>query len=117
MTERKKEYQRRYSLENRERLYKQDATRRAKLSAYVRSIKKRSPCTDCNQFFSDYPEVLEFDHVGTDKSSAVARLVSQGVSQDRIDLEISKCELVCANCHRIRTITRLGEARSISPVS
>jgi hypothetical protein len=28
------------------------------------------------------------------------------LSKKRIDLEIAKCEIVCSNCHRIRTHIR-----------
>lgn len=95
-----------YARENRERYYALDAARRAEMSAYVRGIKASSSCVDCDQSFSDFPEVLEFDHIGTDKIAAVARLVGQGCGRAKIDAEIAKCELVCANCHRIRTVRR-----------
>ena len=45
---------------------------------------------------------MQFDHIGTDKISSVSRLVS-GRSRQAVLDEIEKCELVCANCHSIRT--------------
>lgn len=38
------------------------------------------------------------------KTKNISRMVSN--SLDKIMLEISQCELVCANCHRIRTYMR-----------
>lgn len=59
-----------------------------------------NPC-DCGE--SD-PVVLEFDHNdGVDKESAVSTMVLQGMGFDRIDFEIAKCTVRCANCHRRRT--------------
>jgi len=58
---------------------------------------------DCNN--SDY-RVLEFDHVNGKKINNVSTMVSCGWSLDSIKNEINKCEIVCANCHRIRTFSR-----------
>ena len=33
---------------------------------------------------------------------------ASGWSLQKIQEEITKCEVVCANCHRIRTATRAG---------
>ena len=63
-------------------------------------------CVDCGA--SDV-RVLEFDHLG-DKVADVSRLV-QGASLDRVRAEIAKCDVVCANCHKIRTRARLGDYR------
>jgi hypothetical protein len=47
---------------------------------------------------------MDFDHVGEDKTANVCRLMNHG--WQTILAEIAKCELVCANCHRIRTQKR-----------
>ena len=46
---------------------------------------------------------MDFDHVKGNKDRAISVMVGQKVSKDRILREIEKCELVCANCHRLRT--------------
>lgn len=58
------------------------------------------PCVDCGE--TD-PVVLEFDHVRGVKSSNVVKLAHGGYSWSRIEKEIGKCEIRCANCHRRRT--------------
>lgn len=87
------------------------AAQRARVAAcraYVREI-KTGPCADCKRQYPWY--VMEFDHIsghrgpGDDK---VASLVTQGTLA-RVQREIAKCELVCANCHRIRTHMRAVE--------
>jgi hypothetical protein len=51
--------------------------------------------------------VLEFHHVG-DKHMAVGAMVSNGFSIPRILAEISKCQVLCANCHRKVTMEERG---------
>lgn len=78
---------------------------RARLRAIMWSVKQR-PCQDCGGTF--HPWVMEFDHRdGTVKASAVADLASKGCPDARLLEEISKCDVVCANCHRLRTYSRL----------
>ena len=49
---------------------------------------------------------MDFDHIRGKKLHNVAWLVN--VSERRLLEEIAKCDLVCANCHRIRTARRGG---------
>lgn len=69
---------------------------------YVDAL-KLNPCTDCGQTF--HPAAMQFDHLG-DKIAAVSYMVSRPVSIKTLQKEIDKCELVCANCHAIRTHDR-----------
>jgi len=49
-------------------------------------------------------------NISGEKIYGIARCINRGFSKKRILEEISKCELVCAVCHRIRThITRKGQ--------
>jgi hypothetical protein len=48
---------------------------------------------------------MQFDHTGTDKVSGVGALVPYGNKKAVLE-EVAKCELVCANCHAIRTWER-----------
>lgn len=69
----------------------------------VSEIKESSPCTDCGNY---YPSVvMDFDHIEDNKIANVSKLIKYG-SWTKIQEEISKCELVCSNCHRIRTRDR-----------
>lgn len=71
---------------------------------HVRAIKS-NPCTDCGGLF--HPVAMDFDHLG-DKTANIADMVNSGWSIKRIDQEVAKCELVCSNCHRLRTAKRGG---------
>lgn len=54
------------------------------------------PCVDCGE---RDPLVLEFDHVRGDKIGDISGMAFKR-SWEIIELEISKCEVRCANCHR-----------------
>jgi hypothetical protein len=61
---------------------------------------KDVPCADCGQ---RYPAVvMDFDHQ-RDKRYKVSRLAQTNHSVKALRAEMDKCEVVCANCHRIRT--------------
>jgi hypothetical protein len=64
---------------------------------------KVAPCLDCNECFP--PECMDFDHRDPKtKRMNIAALI--GCRLDKILAEIAKCDLICANCHRIRTRRR-----------
>ena len=79
------------------------AKQKAYLAQYLRDLKTKTPCIDCGINYPYY--VMDFDHVRGVKQANVMELVST-LSKKRIDLEIAKCEIVCSNCHRIRTHMR-----------
>lgn len=81
--------------------------RRAEAREFVARVKAalKHRCTDCLGVFP--PRCLDFDHRGEEpKKAAVSELAGRGLSIAIIDEEISKCDLVCSNCHRIRTFDR-----------
>ncbi len=79
------------------------AKQKAYLAQYLRDLKTKTPCVDCGINYPYY--VMDFDHVRGVKQCNVMELVST-LSKKKIDEEIAKCEIVCSNCHRIRTHMR-----------
>jgi hypothetical protein len=70
--------------------------RRTKKSFWV--SKFGGKCNKCNGEFPDY--VFEFHHLNPDeKEKTPAQLFM--LSDDNIEKELSKCILVCSNCHKI----------------
>lgn len=63
---------------------------------------KDVPCVDCGNRYD--PCVMDFDHVEEDKSFNVSS--GKNMSWEKLKQEIDKCEVVCSNCHRIRTRDR-----------
>lgn len=72
------------------------------LKAEVEALRD-NPCMDCGGSFP--VECMDFDHVRGEKVDDVVRLVHSS-TREAVMAEIEKCELVCANCHRIRTKQR-----------
>jgi hypothetical protein len=66
---------------------------------------KNVPCADCGIKYPPY--VMDFDHLPEfQKVDNIPRLVNKRVNKQALLDEIAKCEVVCSNCHRIRTMTR-----------
>lgn len=70
---------------------------------YIKEYLRSHPCVDCGN--SDI-RVLDFDHVYDSKHKCVSTMAQNGSSLGKIKKEIEKCEVRCANCHRIVTYER-----------
>lgn len=71
----------------------------------IQTLKLQTGCVDCG--YAQHPEALDFDHLpGFEKLARVSNMVNQLYSDERINDEIAKCEVVCANCHRICSARR-----------
>jgi hypothetical protein len=71
---------------------------RAVKAEYIRKLREAA-CDDCHHLFPWY--VMEFDHREDRKYD-----ISPSLSWSRLKTEIAKCDIVCANCHSIRTHNR-----------
>lgn len=70
--------------------------------AFLAAWKLRVGCKDCG--YREHAEALDFDHVRGKKSFSLAARPWWSIR--RLTEEAEKCEVVCANCHRIRTFER-----------
>ena len=74
----------------------------------VRELKTKTPCADCGGKF--HFAAMHFDHLpGYQKEMVIANNI-RSVSVARLEAEIAKCEIVCANCHAVRTYQRADKA-------
>lgn len=109
-------YHRSYYNSNKSRFIEKNRRNKNRQRARLRAITwaaKQRPCQDCGLEF--HPWVMEFDHRDPNtKHAAVANLVAKGCPDARLLEEISKCDVVCANCHRMRTYRRLQKAATSS---
>ncbi len=92
------------------------ARNKAKHKGIVRANKKRynkktqnflldylaaHPCIDCG---TTNILVLEFDHMDrSEKLNNISSLLRLDVGPARMSAEVDKCEVRCANCHRVKT--------------
>jgi hypothetical protein len=91
----------------------------AKKRGILQAIKLERGCADCG--YNEHPAALDFDHrPGEEKLLLLGRDLSKyGIN--RLLAEAEKCDVVCANCHRIRTSVRgqhivLRKPRATLPV-
>jgi len=110
-----KEAVRRHYLKNKEeikaRSFKRNKVQRVRNREFVESIKEISECIDCGE---NNPLVLDFDHVKGEKIMAISNMSNKAYCIDTISKEMDKCEVRCANCHRIITEKRRDDRRGIN---
>jgi hypothetical protein len=110
---RKGEYFNSYREANRDKYRKQNVEilRRKRLERYSEiDLYKSKPCVDCGKTFPPY--VMDFDHLqGEVKVGNVSSLVKIS-TWGAVLSEVSKCEVVCVCCHRLRSWT---PSESVSP--
>ena len=61
-------------------------------------------CVDCDYDFAEHPEAAQFDHIqerGVPNTTSITR-----INKTQMQIELDKCDLVCANCHAIREYHR-----------
>lgn len=84
------------------RKYWRDIKRKARSrnKKFLLDYLMKHPCVDCGEI---NPVVLEFDHIRGKKVDTVSNLAFKLTSSiKKLTIEIQKCEVRCANCHRVR---------------
>ena len=102
----RREYDAAYHRRTRALRIEQKRRYRKELVNWYRNLKHDRPCADCGGVFE--PAAMAWDHrPGVLKTANVSDLVERTRSRKRLLAEIAKCDLVCANCHAVRTANRL----------
>jgi hypothetical protein len=101
--EKRRAAKRRYYERNKLLYFERNRRKRDELRDILRRAKEK-PCADCGGEFPYY--VMDLDHRADDKKIEVAQIVALNWGKDRLLAEIEKCDVVCANCHRVRTHER-----------
>lgn len=81
--------------------------RRSHVKKTLQDIKLKNGCADCG--YKDSPYALDFDHLPENDKLFNISEARFSKSLSALLKEVEKCEVVCANCHRIRTAERLTE--------
>lgn len=78
---------------------------RDRLREWIQSLKE-APCADCGRTFD--PVCMDFDHrPGEVKKFVISANLYRG--REALEVEIAKCDVVCACCHRLRTKNRRSQ--------
>lgn len=97
-------YDRAYHARNAQKRRRQVRERRQRLVELNGNLKASRPCADCGGRF--HPAAMEWDHLpGTEKLDDISTLARTGKTR-QFHRELEKCELVCANCHAVRSFAR-----------
>ena len=77
--------------------------------ALVDAVKLERGCADCG--YREHACALQFDHRPGEVKVASLSAMCLNTPLEVIEAEIAKCDVVCANCHSIRTVARRREKR------
>lgn len=84
---------------------------RAKRRRKIHELKKTLACTYCGYM---NPLCIDFDHIDrSSKEGVIATMITGGYKWTDIVAEIAKCQPICANCHRIKSILEAGKMAAI----
>lgn len=107
LDERARAARRRYYEKNKQQYRDRNRQYRTEVAQMIRAAKEQA-CTDCGVKYPYY--VMDFDHVRGEKGGGLACATRLGWRPERVAEEMAKCDVVCSNCHRIRTWQRASEA-------
>lgn len=102
-----KKYKERYADKKsgiRERIVAWTKKRKKEIDVFILDYLKTHPCVKCGE---SNPIVLEFDHL-RDKEMDISKAKRCGWTNERLSAEMNKCQVLCANCHRIKTAEEQG---------
>lgn len=89
-------YRRNWYYRNQSEEVKKSRERKQKTRALIREFKAGKHCSRCSE---NDPRALDWHHKDP-KSKLFAISVGESWAMEKVIIELKKCELVCANCHR-----------------
>ena len=101
-------YKREWYKQNRSRVVNDISERKRQLASWLQAYKATLKCSRCGE---DHPACLDFHHrIPSDKEFTAAWMAKWGWSIAKMQAEIKKCDVLCANCHRkLHWSERTGE--------
>ena len=96
--EHNREYQKRWYAKNKKTQCSRVKEREKRISKKIAEYKLSLKCEKCGE---GHPSCLDFHHKNPlDKDCSIGNVVNRGWGWKRIEEEMEKCEVLCANCHR-----------------
>ena len=100
-SEKQKKAQHEWYLKNKELTYQRMVDARAIRREWFEDYKRTLKCEICGLAGDEYPQILSFHHTNPEtKEGNIAQMVNWGKSRESVLCEISKCQVICENCHR-----------------
>ena len=93
-----KEYGRAYYSRNSRKIQESNRRSAARIMAWFRAYKATLCCKQCGE---SHPACLHFHHIDTEtKTASISELVfRKNCGRKRVEEELIKCIVLCANCH------------------
>lgn len=73
-------------------------------------IKLAQGCQECG--YKKHPAALDFDHINPSEKEFTIGTSYTSVSIKRLLDEVAKCQVLCANCHRIKSFHQVQERKA-----
>lgn len=70
--------------------------RKKGIRLWLLDYKKKLRCSICGE---SHPAIIDFHHLGK-KERSISKMILNGNSIKSLQDEISKCQVLCSNCHR-----------------
>lgn len=92
--------QKNWYLENKQSLIDKQRIKRNEIRSWFRAeILSKAKCLKCGE---NHPAAMDFHHrVPSEKEAPLGEMIAKKYSREKILAEIAKCDVLCANCHRI----------------
>lgn len=100
----RRDYAKEHYQKNKEKYVASKKSQVEKGRSFIWGYLSTHPCVLCGE---EDPLVLEFDHL-QDKEFCISRGLGDAYSIDRLQKEIEKCQVLCANCHKRKTARDQG---------
>lgn len=82
---------------------------RNKRRQWLFEYKKTLSCVYCG---NNNPLNLDLDHINrSEKSNALSKMLTSGISWNKVLKELENCQPVCRNCHNIKSILESGKMK------
>lgn len=97
-----REYNKGWYQRHRERLLEKRRHHDKELAAWLNEYRTKLRCADCGE---NHPACIQFHHLNKDdKSFTIGGAIGRWryITAKKLEEEISKCEVLCANCHALR---------------
>lgn len=96
--EKVREYRRNWYNRNKKKARDKVDERKQSIVEWFKEYKSTLKCEKCSE---NPPATLDFHHtVPDEKKYSISKMVKDGFSKKNILKEMSKCEVLCSNCHR-----------------
>tara|TARA_E500000331_G_scaffold327224_1_gene345994 strand:- start:84 stop:476 length:393 start_codon:yes stop_codon:yes gene_type:complete len=76
---------------------------------FLQEYKLKKGCAKCG--YKEHHAALEFNHIDPSKKSGNIAEKATNWSFKKLLKEVEKCEVLCANCHRVHTWNEIQKAK------